>query len=474
MKGDKVKAFNIVLSTLILSIVAVDTANALPMDWSGAIGFDTNTILNVRRTDDSCTAGPGSQCVEQDSTHARFQSYVLRLNPSIIINDSATFKSELSTSNTRGNFLGDRQADGEEGNGSAYSTQPSSSSLQVNQAYVELYADTGVYRVGKFSRHFGLGAVVNGGNNTWDRYFTQFDGLEAEFRLGKFSVLPSWSRVFTNTDTPNGKSSVVERSLIAKYEDLNKQLLFGFYYGVREAQSYNTLYGTSNQAGQGASEITFIDIYVEKHFDNLKLAIEIPMMSGDIGDLGNGDTSIDARAYIFESSYQLNPKWNVGLNVGYVSGDDASTDSFEGMYLNPNFKIAEILYRYDYFAFNDSTRNDIFDGAVNNSTYIKLFANYKTSNYGWNIAFITANANQVAEAGNPFYDHDYGQFSGGNANADQSTNLGLEIDTSFDYYWNPSILVSAYLGYLQTGDYFAFIDDANNELELQNVIAHGF
>jgi hypothetical protein len=272
---------------------------ALPMDWNGAFGVDFNTVINVRKTDDACTpsATTTHNCTEKESTHARFQTYVLRLNPSIIINDSATFKGEISTGSSRGNFLGSDTNEGDAGNSSPYSTNPNGgSTLNINQAYVELYADSGLYRIGKFSRHFGMGAVLSSGQNTWDRFFTQYDGVEAEFRLGKTTVIPAWTRIATDVATvadtnanPSGRSSVIERSLTAKYEDLNSEFLFGLYYGVRESETSNELYGTTNAAGAGASNISIVDVFLDKRWGDIKLAFEAALVSGDIGDVGKQD-----------------------------------------------------------------------------------------------------------------------------------------------------------------------------------------
>ena len=155
---------------------------AAPIDWKGTFAFDSTIIKDVRRTGQNCTPASGSQCVGSEEENARYQSMILKLNPNLIINDAVTIKGELTTgSDTRGSKLGKStaQADG----GGSYYTQSTQSALNVNQIYAEIYADTALYRVGRFSKHWGLGAIVNSGDNTWDRFYSGYEGIEAQLKL---------------------------------------------------------------------------------------------------------------------------------------------------------------------------------------------------------------------------------------------------------------------------------------------------
>lgn len=447
------------------------SANALPIDWNGTLGFDQNIIKNARRSTDNCAATPkeGSKCLASDNSNARFQSMLLKLKPTIIVNDSASIKGELSTGTSRGGFLGDNNTT--DSNKSSYFGQSAGtgSTLSINQFYAELYADTALFRVGKFSKDYGLGAVINGGNGPWDRYFSSYDGLEAEFKLGNFKLIPIIAKIDTSTSYPNGKYDTNEQSVIAMYDNSNKNLKTGIFYGQREVETNSTLYGNS-----GSQKVTIIDIFFDKTWGDFNLAMEIPMMSGGVGKTF-GSTSkqdFDAKAYIIESTYQVNPKWKMGLNAGFIGGSDADQKSQEAMYLHRNYQVAEIMFNYNLAGFQSSADN-IFNSSITNTNYTKLFAHYTNAAWTWRMDFIMAKANEVAKKGSKFFDHEKKTYSVSNANADQDSNLGMEFDVAFDYEWSPSIVVTGYVAHYQVGDYYAFTNSAT-ELNVGDVTASGF
>ena len=103
---------NLILSLAIFSFLPL-TAQALPIDWNGVFGVDTTLIDNFRRikeTTDRTSTNTGSQespLASGSKENASFQSYIFRLQPTMIINDAATLKGEISTNYARGGRLGD-------------------------------------------------------------------------------------------------------------------------------------------------------------------------------------------------------------------------------------------------------------------------------------------------------------------------------------------------------------------------------
>ncbi len=136
------------LGLLISAILFSSSSFAVPVDWKGTLAYDTTIIKDVRKTGDNCTATDGSQCINPEENNARLQTMILKLKPEIVVNDGVTVKGELSTGDTRGvNFGESTQYDGESG---SYYTQNTTSTLNINQLYAELFADTALYRVGRF------------------------------------------------------------------------------------------------------------------------------------------------------------------------------------------------------------------------------------------------------------------------------------------------------------------------------------
>ncbi len=453
--------------TLFILIFSID-AFALPIDWNGTIGFDTNIISNVRRTTDSCTTSNDSYCVKDDNENARYQSFIFKLNPTIVINDSASLKGEISTGSIRGGFTGE---DTEVENGSYYSQSTGgNSTLTANQLYLELYADTALYRFGKYAKGFGLGGFINKGDNSWDRYFSVYDGFEAEFKLGKFTLTPIYSRLASPTNGAgpySGKYDTIETAITGVYVDPNKNFEFGIYYGIRETETNSDLYGNNT----GPNNVTLIDVYFKKSWEKFGFGLEVPMLSGDVGTTYGtaSQEDIDTNAFIFESYYDFSSKWRLGLDAGSVKGEDGE-EEVNVMYLHPNYRIAEIMFRYNLSGFQNTNQN-IFNSSINNANYAKLYTRYKSDEWQWNIAVIMAKANEVASNGDEFYNHESNTYN--TATEDQEDDLGMEFDVSFDYQWNPNIYVSGFLGYYQVGEFYEFTN-GNDDIGVENITASGF
>ena len=465
-------------SVLITLLVTANTY-ALPIDWSGSLGFEQNVIKNARGTTYSCNiATAGSECITDDSKSARFQSLLLKLNPSIIVNDSVTVKGEVTTGSFRGGYLGDDN-NGEAADNSYFAQSSTGSTLNFTQMYAELYADTALFRVGKYSKHYGLGAVVNSGSNTWDRFFSGYEGIEAEFKLGNFKLIPAMSKLNSNPGLPNGKYDTTEQSVLAMYDNTNRNFKVGVFYAVREVENASDQYATDDGAGNltkglGAHSTTLLDIYFEKSWGDFNLAMEIPILSGSIGNSYNPQVTkeqdFDARAYILETTYQLNPKWKLGLNAGTVSGSDNDSSSQEAMYLHPNYQIAEIMFRYNREGFQNSKENP-FRSNIVNTNYTKLFAHYESEAWGWRLDFIMAKANEVAKKTDTFYDHSDRTYQ--TANTDQNNDLGMEFDVAFDYKWSPSVIVTGFIGYYKVGEFYEFTNDASEKMEVADITSSG-
>jgi hypothetical protein len=411
----------------------------------------------------------------------------------VIINDGVTLKGELSSGYIRGGFAGGdstNTADGNSANNSYFFTTPAQrSALNVNQMYMEMYADTALIKIGRFARHFGMGAVFDNGSDPWDRFLTMYDGIEAEMKIGNFSVIPHYAKIssYKNANAPatsNGRAEsgafdVRELGLIAKYDNKNRDLVASILYAKRSSERRNSLYNseTGNPAptdttyafDRGNTSVTVIEPYVAKRWNKFRLSLEGSLQSGDYGHIyaANENSKLSGQAYIAEAKYDLNPKWDMGLLAGQVSGDKGDTSKFEALYLHPNFHIADLMFRYNYPAFNTGGRS-IFDASITNARFIKLYGNYKTDKWTWKGALVMANAMETAQAGKDAYHHEENYRFASTKKQDKS--YGTEIDLGFDYMWNPNVSIGGYYGYWMVGDYYAF-SNAAKEISLTNV--HG-
>ena len=487
-------------STLVFSALSINSALALPIDWTGVFGVDThllnNTCLTKTKVDENLKPIPGAtppgtgvrngtQAIRNGDCNSSFQTYTLRLNPNIIINDGVTLKGEISSGYLRGGFAGGDSANNADGSGNNsyfFTTPAQRSALNVNQMYMELYADTALIKIGRFSRHFGMGMTFDNGNDPWDRFLTMYDGIEAEMKIGNFSVTPHFAKISSyngnnnnNNSNASGAQDVRELGLTAKYDNKNKDFIASVIYAKRSSEPQNKIFTTNSTTStgdpRGSTSVSVIEPYVAKKWNKLKVSAEGTIQTGDYGrvDSSIGKAKIDAKAFILDVKYDLNPKWDIGAMGGQVSGDKGSTNKFEATYLHPNFHVADLMFRYNYAGFTEGGRS-VFDASITNAQFYKLYGNYKTDKWTWKSAFIIANALETAKSGSRSFQHQENYSYA--ADAHQDDNYGWELDLGFDYRWNPNVIISGYYGYWNVGDYFSFTN-GNGKIETASVNGGG-
>jgi len=459
---------------LVFAFVLSSVTYSLPIDWHGTLGFDTNIIDGYRRVDTNTFSGStdGTQEIELPNgqgVNGNWQSYIFRLQPNIVINDSATVKAELSSGYGRGGFIGDNSGQSKKGGFSnqlyPYNFNSGDDAVVVNQLYAELYSDTSTYVIGRHPQHFGLGAVVNSGEDIWDRFFYLRDGITVKVKLGNFKIEPYWTRVSQGSSLTKG-TRVKDYGASLIYDSIERDMAFGILYSKKQTTQSSAGYettantgasGADTSASLGATDVKMTDIYFKKSFGNLDFGVEVPILSGEVGNVFQANTPYKAQAIVFESNYKASNSWSFGIDAGKVNGDDGSAASYDAMYLNPNYQVANLLFRYNLRAIADGNAN-VYDSYINNATYLKIRSKYSTEKWRWDMAFIWAKADQVAKAGKLAYNHLRNESF--TANFDQQDDLGMELDTGFEYKWNSEISVGGNVGYLFTGEYFGYTNTA--------------
>ena len=491
---------NFQILTIFILFISTLSAHALPIDWHGTLGFDTTSIDNYRRldgtADNSNNMNAGNRGTQEvplgpgGNANASWQSYVFSLEPTIVVNDAASIKAELSSGYGRGGRLGTNGTQSQEpGFGNAlypYNFSDGNDSLIINKLYMELYADTATYVIGRHTNHYGLGAVVNAGEDVWDRFSFIRDGITLKVKLGSFAIEPFWTRVGSSNSLTKA-TRIKEYGFSLVYDNVDRDMAFGLLYTKKKNAPFSSDYqlapgtdlpssggGNYNAYGSlGKTDVKLTDIYFSKSFGFFDFGIEVPILSGEIGSVFGNGTKYKSRAIIFESNASFSDNFSVGIDAGQVSGDDGSSSSFEAMYLNPNYQIANLLFRYNLRGIGDpddaSTAKSVYDSYLHNTRYIKLKAKYSTEKWIWDFAVIQAWAEQTAQAGKFAYNHTTNKRFAAVTN--QKDDLGTEFDINFDYKWNNEINIGGAFGYLMTGDYFAFNNTTNpNKVDNSYVI----
>lgn len=417
--------------------------------------------------------GTGSQEVlsaDGSKQSASWQSYIFRLNPEIIINDSATFKGEFTTGYGAGGNLGNNpQTNGNQstanklGDALYYYNQAGGENVNLSKAYLELYSDTATYQLGRHTYNWGLGALYSDGAQSWDRFSYSRDGVTMKVKLGNFHVTPYWSKI-ANTQSLARATYAKEYGVGLLYDNPEKDITFGLNYTKKTNSNLNTTYSTQTQDGSttrnlGKSDVKVTDIYFKKIFGRFDVAVEVPLLDGEIGNANSAatPTKLSAKSIILESNYRHSDIWSFGLDAGRVDGNDSNSGQFDALYLNPNYKVANILFHYNMMAVEDNNQS-VYDAYLTNALYLKLRADYATEKWMLSAAIIHAKANETAISGNQAYNHTKHQYF--QAAATQDDNLGTELDFGANYKWNSEISIGTKLGYLFTGDYYAFNNTA--------------
>lgn len=471
---------NLIRFTAFLTALISINAHALPIDWHGVFGVDTTLIDNYRFIEQkqaSASIGNGSQEIALaagDQANASFQTYVFRLHPEIIINDTASFFGEITSGYGRGGRLGDnsgrRANESNEPYGNAlyyYNTNDPSqgnSDLNLNQFYVELYSDTATYKIGRFANHWGLGAVVHSGENAWDRHLFVRDGVELQFKLGNFNIRPYWAKI-SNEATLTRATKTKEWGFTLLYDNPVKDMAFGVLYGKKEDKTSADFTDVdtddnSTNTPLTKTDVKITDIFLRKQWGNFQAAGEIVLMTGDLGDVyeNGGGARYKAKAFILEADYKLNNSWSFKAMAGQVTGDSGNEAAFEAMFLNPNYQVANLLFRYNMAAVSNPNQDIIFDSYITNTKYIKLMADFISGNWDWKFSVIKALAEETAISGEQAYNHTTNKVF--DAVSTQGDDLGTEFDIDVKYRWNKEVNVEGGFGYLIVGDYYSFTNVA--------------
>ncbi|MBF0312005.1 MAG: hypothetical protein HQK50_17200 [Oligoflexia bacterium] len=467
-----------VLTLLFTTSTLVATAFAAPMDWQGTFGAETALIQHHKRTSDAYINDDGSEQIQPspgDRSDASFQNYILKLSPTIVINDGATLYGELSTNYNSSGYLGESSTQKQVGAGASFGdalylqhTSNGRPNLVLNQFYLKIFADTATYIIGRQSFDWGAGAIYSGGNKTWDRYKTIQDGLTVKFKVGNFHVTPYWAKISMG-NTLSSSDDTKTYGLTVLYDSVERDMAFGLLYGKKTTGAYSTFFTSGQGHNLGRTDVKITDLYMKKGVGDYTLTIEAPLISGDLGNVYSPDQSTKYKAYavVTESSYKFNDNWSAGALVGIASGEDGLGPQFKAMYLNPNYQIANLLFRYNLAAVADTTQN-LYDSYITNARYLKLHGNYQTGPWSLNAAVITAKANEVAKGnGNWAFNHTRNKrFI---SNSKQNNNLGTELDFNAIYQWNNTVSVHADVGYLFVGDYFNYTNSADGStVKLRN------
>lgn len=446
----------------LVTILNIQSVYALPVDWAGVFSVDTTRLSSYSKGVQPQSQNLGSQVIpliNSDAETAHVQTYLLKLQPTIIVNDSATIFGEMTTGYARGGRWGqglEQTSHSDRGMGNVlYNYQNYREPLHLSQIYAKYYANTATYVIGRQPLHWGLGAIFNNGEGVDSRFSSIEDGITAHLNIGNFRLSPYYMKA--NGSNLDGQGDLRHIGIKALYQNNDQGLSLGLLYSKRRNKS-TTMLLEDQEGGIGPSEVRIIDLYFQKDIERFTVEAEFPVLTGS---LGSSENTYSARALLAKASYELHPTWNLGLGFGYISGEDGQNDNeLKALYLHPNYQVANLMFRYNLGGIAGENNESIFDSYMTNVQYIKIMTSYQANQWVWELGFVMANALKVAQEGQSSFHHEKNTFF--TASENQEKSYGFEIDLDFIYKWNTDVSVMGSLGYHFVGEYYAF-DNSSTE-----------
>ncbi len=232
---------------LCLVFFSSSSFSSVPLTWTGRYGIHSEHISNYRKTNTSLSStDSGSQYVNNATgnfSNASFQTYLFEIGPEIVVNDGVSIFGLFSTGHDRGGILGDA-ASIKKSNASVpqnyfgnalyqYNFDSSSQYINVKSLYAKLYTDSSTIVLGRFTDHWGMGLLVNNGEDSWDRFASTKDGIRLDFKIGNFKFAPYYAKINSSPDLTKA-SNTKEYGLSAEYNNIQGDMTLGIRFSRKK------------------------------------------------------------------------------------------------------------------------------------------------------------------------------------------------------------------------------------------------
>lgn len=511
-----------VLSALSLFAIC-DQASALTVDWSGYFRADHNFVQNYQMDKgapgysgppsptDSDAGRDGEYIRGQGSKRATWSTVFMKLKPKVLVNDNIIVRSEWNIGDPLTGMFGRNIPTVDRSN--TFSTGKDPMSISVARLWLDTHTDFGTLQIGRAPMHWGLGVIFNSGDSPFDRFQSTSDTIRLISKFGYLSLMPLYAKNSmgrslggasnpTNDIVIQGSDDITDYGLALKYENPEEDLEAGGIFYKRNASDSQTSYylptsASTYTAGSNGMNLKLIDFYVKKSWNHLELGAEVPIFSGEIGNVanyvnpgagGSNRNTYEATAIAIEAALKYDT-WRHSLKLGTVPGQGPMTtgnhtNKFSAMYLHRNYKLGQILFGYNLGNFGGANPDSVgastatqtyvtpYDAAVTNAKYLMFSSEKKWEQWSLVGGFIFGKANQTAQAGQDAWNHRTKQWL--TAKSSQGNNLGMEFDLGTHYSWDDNIAFGVDVGMFLPGNYFKFINQVNREGAADTVTAGSF
>lgn len=331
-----------------------------------------------------------------------------------------------------------------------------SRAVNISEAYLKYSHTSGELRLGRQPLDFGYGAFFNSGQNVFDHFYTNRDGISYKFDMGSLSFNPLLNFL---SDSLNGESQATEFGLKFEFSVEDTGLDLGFMVLQRHTpQGVNALNPVPGGEFGASKPITY-SVFFNRQRKNLSYGFEALAQDGTAGvDSAGNNISLKGFGVAGQVEWNLG-KWNLSGKLGYASGNDPQeTGEVSSVAMHRNYNLGLILFNHplgdaSYDPTGTSLRGrsgslgaayrpdrSVDTDSISNASYLAPSAEY-TLNRKWklNTTLVMAwlNETNVAPGG-----------------GEVSSYLGSELDFTMDYMPTQNIILSTTVGYFLPGAAF--------------------
>lgn len=476
-----------------IAIFASAEANAITLDWSGYFRASHDFIHNYQMDKGApgyANAFYGGEYVPgQGDKNSTFSTLFMKLKPRILVNDNIIVRSEWNVGDPIYGFFG-RNVPQDDRN-VTFPTGKDSMGISAARLWLDVHTDFGTLQVGRAPMHWGLGTIFNSGDGPFDRYQSTSDTIRLVSKFGYLSLMPLYSKAAMGRNLTgarddggvvNGNDDVTDFGIGLRYDNPEEDIEGGLLYYKRNAGDSQTSYfypstATFHQRGANGINLRLFDLFVKKTWHRFELGAEVPIFSGEVGDMnGVGSrNTFKATALAVEAALKYDT-WRHSLKFGTVPGQgNANTggrgNAFSAMQFHRAYKLGMILFNYnlgnlgpanpDSYPANPTgttTPGTVspYDNSITNARYVMLSTAKHWEQWGLNLGLVWAQANETAQSGKDAFNHRTRQWF--TSTATQSRNMGIEVDFGTRYNWDDNISFGADIGMLFPGEYFSYVN----------------
>ena len=245
--------------------------------------------------------------------------------------------------------------------------------MEINQLYLTWNQEFGALAVGRMPLQFGLGISHNAGGGLFDHWLEDHDLVAYKVVSGNLSVTPMIGRVSRPSYNYALGTQATEGLLNVDYTNPETESTIAIMHQIRsagpaanDAKYFFSPYD-NNSAPQvvGAFNTTLTSLYIARGWEGFKFRMEAGFQSGNTGiqyssycgqiggSTSSGCTAQATSNVISLSGYGIaiemefpdsESRWKDMLRFGIASGDNPSTQNFEGFYFNRNYNLGMLLF----------------------------------------------------------------------------------------------------------------------------------